>query len=96
MFEAHLGRWVGVFAKFLFKFYFSTFNYFLYLRTQIIALMKKYVSWIGIVLIVAGAILLLISYLLHHTTNGMLLTGLLLIIIGIVGYIQGIKRSQGY
>ena len=58
--------------------------------------MKKYVSWIGIVLIVAGAILLLISYLLHHTTNGMLLTGLFLIIIGIVGYIQGIKRSQGY
>jgi hypothetical protein len=96
MFEAHIGRWVGVFAKFLFIFYFSTFNYFLYLRTQIIALMKKYVSWIGIVLIVAGAILLLISYLLHHTTNGMLLTGLLLITIGIVGYIQGIKRSQGY
>ena len=76
--------------------------------------MKKYVSWIGIVLIVAGAILLLIiyseplslnpqgtmvlfvSYLLHHTTNGVLMTGLLLIIIGIVGYIQGIKRSQGY
>jgi membrane-bound ClpP family serine protease len=82
--------------KFLFIFYFSTFNYFLYLRTQIIALMKKYESWIGIVLIVAGAILLLISYLLHHTTNAVLLTGLLLIIVGVVGYIQGIKRNQGY
>jgi uncharacterized membrane protein HdeD (DUF308 family) len=58
--------------------------------------MKEYVSWIGIALIVAGTLVLLISYLLHHTTNGMLLTGLFLIIIGIVSYIQGIKMHQGY
>ena len=58
--------------------------------------MKKYVSWIGILLIVAGTCLLFIGYLLHHTTNAVLLTGLLLIIVGIVGYIQGIKRNQGY
>ncbi len=57
-------------------------------------MMKKYVSWIGIALIVAGAILLLISYLLHHTTNTFLLTGLLLIIAGVVGYIQGIKMES--
>ena len=59
-------------------------------------LMKKYISWIGIALIVTGTMVLFVSYLLHHTTNGVLMTGLLLIIIGVIGYIQGIKRSQGY
>jgi hypothetical protein len=58
--------------------------------------MKKYIPWIGIGMIVAGTIVLLISYLLHYTTNSMLLTGILLIILGIIGYIQGIKLRQGY
>ena len=58
--------------------------------------MKKYLSWIGIGLIVAGALWLLVSYLLHYTTNGMLLTGVVLIIAGIASYIRGIKLSQDY
>ena len=47
----------------------------------------------GIILIVAGTFVLLLCYLLHHTTNTFLLTGLLLIIAGVVGYIQGIKME---
>lgn len=58
--------------------------------------MKRHLSWIGMILIVVGTLILLISYLLHNTTNAMLLTGLLLIIIGIVSYIQGIKVRQDF
>lgn len=56
--------------------------------------MKKYISWMGIILIVAGTLVLLLSYLLHHTTNAFLLTGLLLIIAGVAGYIRGIKMES--
>lgn len=55
--------------------------------------MKKHVSWMGIILIVAGTFVLLLSYLLHHTTNAFLTTGFLLIIAGVVGYIHGIKME---
>ena len=58
--------------------------------------MKKYIPLIGILMIVAGTLVLLISYLLHHTTNNMLLTGIILIIAGIIGYIKGIKIREGY
>ena len=58
--------------------------------------MIKNVSLIGIILIVAGTFILLASYLLHHTTNMLLGSGLLLIIAGITGYIQGIKHSARY
>ena len=58
--------------------------------------MKKYIPLIGILMIVAGTLVLLISYLLHHTTNVMLLTGIILIIAGIIGYIKGIKIREGY
>ena len=58
--------------------------------------MKKQASLIGILLIVAGTFILLASYLLHQTTNILLSIGLLLIIIGIVCYIQGIKHSNRY
>mgnify|MGYP006916062352 CR=1 FL=1 len=60
------------------------------------ALMKKNASLIGILMVVAGTLLLLAGYLLHHTTNLLLGTGLVLIIVGIIGYIQGIKRANRY
>ena len=58
--------------------------------------MKKYISLIGILSVVAGTFLLLTAYLLHHTTNTILLSGLVLIIAGIASYVQGIKHSGRY
>lgn len=58
--------------------------------------MKKNASLIGILLVVAGTLLLFAAYLLHSTTNYILIGGLVLIIAGIVGYVQGIKHSNGY
>lgn len=58
--------------------------------------MKKNASLIGILLVVAGTLLLFAAYLLHYTTNYILIGGLVLIIVGIVGYVQGIKHSNGY
>ncbi|MBQ8154604.1 MAG: hypothetical protein IJ548_07710 [Paludibacteraceae bacterium] len=58
--------------------------------------MKKHAPFIGLLLIVAGTLLLLICYFLHQTTNLWLSTGLLMIVIGIVGYIQGIKHANDY
>ena len=58
--------------------------------------MKKNASLIGILLVVAGTFLLFTAYLLHYTTNYILIGGLVLIIAGIVGYVQGIKHSNGY
>ena len=58
--------------------------------------MKKNASLIGILLVVAGTLLLFAAYLLHYTTNYILIGGLVLITAGIVGYVQGIKHSNGY
>ena len=58
--------------------------------------MKKNASLIGILLVVAGTFLLFAAYLLHYTTNYILIGGLVLIIAGIVGYVQGSKHSNGY
>lgn len=58
--------------------------------------MKKYASLIGILLVVAGTLLLFTAYLTKHTTNNILIGGLVLIIAGIVGYVQGVKHSEGY
>ena len=58
--------------------------------------MKKNASLIGILLVVSGTLLLFAAYLLHYTTNYILIGGLVLIIAGIVGYVQGIKHSNGY
>jgi general stress protein CsbA len=58
--------------------------------------MKKNASLIGILLVVACTLLLFAAYLLHYTTNYILIGGLVLIIAGIVGYVQGIKHSNGY
>lgn len=58
--------------------------------------MKENASLIGILLVVAGTLLLFAAYLLHYTTNYILTGGLVLIIAGIVGYVQGIKHSNGY
>lgn len=58
--------------------------------------MKKNASLIGILLVVAGTLLLFAAYLLHYTTNYILIGGLVLILAGIVGYVQGIKHSNGY
>ena len=60
------------------------------------ALMKDYASLIGILLIVVGTCLLLVAYLAHYTTNTLLGLGLILIIAGIVGYIQAIKYTNRY
>ena len=58
--------------------------------------MKEYASLIGILLIVVGTCLLLGTYLTHHTTNMLLGLGLVLIITGIMGYIQAIKHTDRY
>ena len=58
--------------------------------------MKEYASLIGILMIIAGTCLLLVSYLIHYTTNTLLALGLILIIAGIVGYIQAIKHTDRY
>ncbi len=58
--------------------------------------MKKNASLIGILMVVAGTLLLLAGYLFHYTTNMLLGAGLVLIIVGIVGYIQGIKHANDY
>ena len=58
--------------------------------------MRKQASLIGLLLIVMGTLLLLVCYFLHQTTNLWLLTGLALIIAGIVGYIQGVKHANDY
>ena len=58
--------------------------------------MKKYTPFVGLLLIVAGTLLLLVGYVLHQTTNLLLTIGLVMIIIGVVGYIQGIKHANNY
>ena len=48
---------------------------------------------VGIAFVVLGVILLAFSFIAHITTNILLYLGLLLIIIGIAGYIYGLKHS---
>lgn len=71
-------------------------NYFVPLQQILTIFMKDYASLIGILSIVAGTSLLLVAYLTHYTTNTLLVLGLLLIITGIVGYIQAVKHTNRY
>ena len=56
--------------------------------------MKQY---IGIALVVAGALLLIVSYIAGWTfSNLVLLTGLILIILGVVWHVKRIKSAEKY
>ena len=56
--------------------------------------MKQY---IGIALVVAGALLLLVSYIAGWTSSNLvLLTGLILIILGVVWHVKRIKSAEKY
>ena len=56
--------------------------------------MKQY---IGIALVVAGALLLIVSYIAGWTSsNIVLLTGLIIIILGVVWYVKYIKSTEKY
>ena len=56
--------------------------------------MKQY---IGIALVVAGALLLIVSYIAGWTSsNIVLLTGLIIIILGVVWYVKHIKSAEKY
>ena len=56
--------------------------------------MKQY---IGIALVVAGALLLIVSYIAGWTSsNIVLLTGLIIIILGVVWHVKYIKSEENY
>ena len=56
--------------------------------------MKQY---IGIALVVAGALLLIMSYIAGWTSSNLvLLTGLILIILGVVWHVKRIKSAEKY
>ena len=56
--------------------------------------MKQY---IGIALVVAGALLLIVSYIAGWTSsNIVLLTGLIIIILGIVWHVKYLKSAEKY
>ena len=56
--------------------------------------MKQY---IGIALVVAGALLLIVSYIAGWTSsNIVLLTGLIIIILGVVWHVKYIKFAEKY
>ena len=56
--------------------------------------MKQY---IGIALVVAGALLLIVSYIAGWTSsNIVLLTGLIIIILGIVWHVKCLKSAEKY
>ena len=56
--------------------------------------MKQY---IGIALVVAGALLLIVSYIAGWTSsNIVLLTGLIIIILGVVWHVKRIKSAEKY
>ena len=59
--------------------------------------MKRYLKYLGMALVFAGAILLIISLLVGWTRyNSVLLTSLFLIIIGIFLHVRLIKRGGKY
>ena len=56
--------------------------------------MKQY---IGIALVVAGALILIVSYIAGWTSSNLvLLTGLILIILGVVWHVKRIKSAEKY
>ena len=56
--------------------------------------MKQY---IGIALVVAGALLLIVSYIAGWTSSNLvLLTGLILILLGVVWHVKRIKSAEKY
>ena len=53
--------------------------------------------YIGIALVVAGALLLIVSYIVGWTSSNLvLLTGLILIILGVVWHVKRIKSAEKY
>ena len=58
---------------------------------------ERFASSIGVALVVAGALLLIVSKIMGWTSNNLvLLTGLIIIIIGIVVHIKLIKSAEKY
>ena len=58
---------------------------------------EKFASAIGIALVVAGALLLIVSYIAGWTSSNLvLLTGLILIILGVVWHVKRIKSAEKY
>ena len=54
-------------------------------------------SYLGVALVLAGALLLIVSYLSGFTRyNLVLLTGLIIIILGVVLHIRSQKRDEKY
>ena len=76
------------------KFYLSFLLYFRIFAAKFNDFMRKRLPLLGILLIIAGTLVLLTAYLLHHTTNPILLTGILLVLGGVVAYVLGVKQSN--
>jgi len=58
--------------------------------------MKKFISYIGILLIIIGTLVLLATRFDVFANNTMLTTGLLLIVAGIIVHIWNIKHESKY
>ncbi len=58
--------------------------------------MKKFISYIGIILIIIGTMALLVTRFEVFANNTMLMTGLLLIVAGIIVHIWNIKHESKY
>ena len=60
--------------------------------------MKSFIGQlIGLALVLAGAVLLIVCYLMGLTMNNLvLLSGLLIIIIGVVLHVKGQKKGEKY
>ena len=54
-------------------------------------------TYLGVALVLTGALLLIVSYLVGFTRyNLVLLTGLIIIVVGIVCYVLAIKKGEKY
>ena len=58
---------------------------------------EKFTSAIGVALVIAGALLLIVSKIVGWTSSNLvLLTGLVLIILGIILHVKSIKSAEKY
>ena len=58
---------------------------------------EKFASAIGVALVVAGAILLIVSYVVGWTSSNLvLLSGLALIVLGVILHVKHIKSAEKY
>jgi hypothetical protein len=58
---------------------------------------EKFASAIGVALVIAGALLLIVSKIVGWTSSNLvLLTGLVLIILGIILHVKSIKSAEKY